>query len=210
MKAVSGWILTAVLGCAAGSEEKAPEVPSSEDVASAERKVNDEAYRVRYLPSKEALVRQHAGKWLAIAGGEVIPRDAGGRVAPAGTVEECVAVAERNKVTWGPDETVWERNGKSKSFPVSDVAEMEVTLSDPVGQSPWKIVVTDSGGFSGLALFGPALAEGLGLSRFEIPGVARIEGGERLTCRRALARLKVPEIDADVVIPVAVWSPPAS
>ncbi len=37
----------------------------------------------------------------------------------------------------------------------------------------------------------------------------RIEGGiENLTCRRALARLKVPEIDADMVIPVADWLPP--
>ena len=71
MKAASGWILMAVLGCAAGVEKEGPEAPSSEDVTAAERKVNDEAYRVRYLPSKEALVRQHAGKWLAIAGGEM-------------------------------------------------------------------------------------------------------------------------------------------
>jgi hypothetical protein len=64
------------------------------DVADAERARNEAAFEDDYLRQKERLFPAHAGQWLAIVDGRLLPADAHGRPAPAATLDECVAAAD--------------------------------------------------------------------------------------------------------------------
>jgi hypothetical protein len=78
---------------AAGLVALAQPAPKPLD-ADAARACNDEAF-ARYLACKENLVAAHAGEWLAITGGKIVPTDARTfRPAPLKSFEECVKAAE--------------------------------------------------------------------------------------------------------------------
>ena len=64
------------------------------DPADAERARNEAAFEDDYLRQKERLFSAHAGHWLAIVDGRLLPADARGRPAPAATLDECVAAAD--------------------------------------------------------------------------------------------------------------------
>ena len=65
------------------------------DEAKAQRTLDEKAYAESFLPRKECLFRQHAGKWIAIAGGKILPSTTEGVLAPAASLEEAEAVAEK-------------------------------------------------------------------------------------------------------------------
>lgn len=60
----------------------------------AERAANQRVFQEVYQREREALFARHAGAWVAIAGGELLPRDAKGRVAPAAKLEDVLRAAE--------------------------------------------------------------------------------------------------------------------
>jgi len=62
--------------------------------ADAERARNEAAFEDDYLRQKERLFAAHAGLWLAIVDGRLLPADAHGRPAPAATLDECIAAAD--------------------------------------------------------------------------------------------------------------------
>lgn len=76
--------------------ESAPDAPSEPpaDPTDEQRGHNEAAYEGDYLRQKERLVREELGKWVAIAGGRLLPADARGRLAPAPTFEACLLAAE--------------------------------------------------------------------------------------------------------------------
>lgn len=63
-------------------EERERELPPMEDRVSAERARNQAAYERDYLPKRPTLLEHHRGKWIAIIGGKVYPRDGLGHIAP--------------------------------------------------------------------------------------------------------------------------------
>jgi len=68
--------------------------PEAVDPVDAERARNEAAFEDDYLRQKERLFSTHAGLWLAIVDGRLLPADARGRPAPAATLDECVAAAD--------------------------------------------------------------------------------------------------------------------
>jgi hypothetical protein len=91
---VTLFILLSVSGAEEAKRSAPAGGPESPDMAK-ERAADDEAFRETYLLEKERLFAEHAGEWLAIAGGEVFPADGKRNLLPAKTLEECLAAAER-------------------------------------------------------------------------------------------------------------------
>jgi hypothetical protein len=81
-------------------ESPAQGAPPAEaaDPADAERARNETAFEDDYLRQKERLFPAHAGHWLAIVDGRLLPADARGRPAPAATLDECLAAADAANV----------------------------------------------------------------------------------------------------------------
>ncbi|MBI3845106.1 MAG: hypothetical protein HY292_10780 [Planctomycetes bacterium] len=102
----------------------------------------------------------------------------------------------------------WTRNGKSTTRRWFNENYTEIEVADPFGAKPKSIRVVDSGSFTGVLGLCRETAAGFDLARFEIPGRAFIKGsmtGDTFECRRARARIRVPEIDIDEAIPVVIW-----
>jgi len=64
------------------------------DAVAAARVVNERAYRKLILLQKETLTHRHFGRWIAIAGGRVLPAGKDGDIRSAKTIESCVRAAE--------------------------------------------------------------------------------------------------------------------
>ncbi|MCI0588883.1 MAG: hypothetical protein L0323_18840 [Planctomycetes bacterium] len=96
------------------------------------------------------------------------------------------------------------RGEKTKVFPWKDLY-IPLPLGEPGGTSVRPIRVSPSTAFTGVALLEPAVADELGLARFEIPGEVPLEQfGVRFVCRRARVRVQIPELEIDEVLPVLV------
>jgi hypothetical protein len=97
-------------------------------------------------------------------------------------------------------------NSKRKSFEFG-AKGIALTLADPTGATKVESTVTPSSACDGTIVLSSETAERLGLERFEIPGVCWYgpDGGERFACRRARLRWRVPELDLDATVPVAIW-----
>jgi len=58
------------------------------------RQVNQSAFEELYLPLKESLFDRHAGEWVAIVDGRLMPVDEKGNVMPTKSLETLLAVAD--------------------------------------------------------------------------------------------------------------------
>lgn len=84
----------------------APEAPAAaapaddpvDDPVDEERARNETAFEREYLRSKERLFAEHAGEWIAIAVGRLLPVDERGRLAPAPSFDECVRAVDAQAV----------------------------------------------------------------------------------------------------------------
>jgi hypothetical protein len=104
------------------------------------------------------------------------------------------------------DGLVLKRHGKSRTFKWQRASHVRgVELLDPLGSESLTIDATLSGSNSILLVDTPTAGR-LRLARFEIPGSARIDSGDgAVRFRRARVRIRLPEIDVDDMIPVAIW-----
>ncbi len=64
------------------------------DPVDLQREQNERAFEGDYLRQKERLFPDHAGQWLAIVAGRVLPLDPRGRLAPTTDFAACLAAAE--------------------------------------------------------------------------------------------------------------------
>ncbi len=101
----------------------------------------------------------------------------------------------------------WERSGKRRTFQWKRPSRITgLEIADPLASTRAELAVVDSGSSTALLLLDTPTASALGLERFEIPGRAVVDySSERIQCRRARARVRVPEIDLDETVPIAVW-----
>lgn len=240
----------AVLAAASLAASHAQTAPPADRIA-AERAENDAAFAKDYALHKERLFAEHAGQWIAIVHGKILPApERGFPIAPAATLADCLKAAdarlpdaahryvfrlgEEGDVAYSlgmaqhPDVfgmalfdlvgiNVFatgvvdiERKGKKGKLAFTNdlggALTLATTIADPTGAKEEPIKVVASTGFNGIAVFAPAVADRLGLARFEIPGRAAIEGwAQKGYCRRARFRMKQPEIDVDEVLPAAIW-----
>jgi hypothetical protein len=89
--------LVASVSCGGSSSvrhgQQEPPPKPVRDVA-AERAADEGAYQFMYLPAQKSLLAANRGKWIAIAGGQVIPTN-GAEPAPVATMQEADALSRK-------------------------------------------------------------------------------------------------------------------
>jgi hypothetical protein len=265
------WLAAILLAAAASAQETPPPVPPGglpippvdlelplillevDDPVAAARAQNDRAYR-DYLHLREILIaRGHAGRWVAILDGQILPR-AGGEVVPVDSIEALHFLVDpghegarhryffrigeegdvayhyyapnlpgsdalgvglfratflgepESDVVFAPDRVYAKRGARRHDWAYGEKG-IALDLADPTARPTVRAIVTPSSACDGTFVLSSETAASLGLERFEIPGVCWYgpEDGERVACRRARLRWRVPELDLDATIPVAVW-----
>jgi hypothetical protein len=71
-----------------------PSPPDPPDPIAEQRDLDLDAYESDYLRQKERLFAEHAGEWVVVVAGRLLPTDARGRVEPARSLSECVRAAD--------------------------------------------------------------------------------------------------------------------
>lgn len=66
-----------------------------ETTSAQERTVNEAAWKAQYLPRQRGYHQEYRGKWLAIAGGQLLPMDDRGQPLPASSLAEADAAARK-------------------------------------------------------------------------------------------------------------------
>lgn len=102
-------------------------------------------------------------------------------------------------------EVSWIREGKVHRFKL-EKEHFPLLLSDPVGRQSMQTDVADSSGFGGFLALEASTAVVLDGPRFEIPGRVLLKTGDGFQeLRRTRVRVKIPDLDVDVVVPAAAW-----
>jgi hypothetical protein len=102
-------------------------------------------------------------------------------------------------------EMSWIREGKMHRFKL-DHERFPILLSDPVGRQSMQTQVADSSGFGGFLALEASTAVVLDGPRYEIPGRVLLKTGDGFQeLRRTRVRVKIPDLDVDVVVPAAAW-----
>ena len=112
------------------------------------------------------------------------------------------------KIVFAPDRVYATHHGKTHSWPYGEKG-IPLELADPSGSIKVPAIVTPSSACDGTLVLSEETAAKLGLTKFEIPGTCwygpEENGDSRFACRRARLRWRVPELDVDVLVPVAIW-----
>jgi hypothetical protein len=130
---------------------------------------------------------------------------------PAHSTRSVVGTALKSSlgITAGYDpranELTWTRAGRSHRFKF-DHERFQIVLSDPFARQTMATPVVDSAGFGGFLALEANNASVLDGPRFEIPGRVLLRTGDGFQeLRRTRIRVRIPELDVDVTVPVAAW-----